>query len=218
MMFQLLLNNPHTASVIFNLLYQAMIIFLVGWILLKIFKRASAPVRSALSMTVLAAVLLLPFGILFFKSNDSVLQSISLPSIQQTYNHYLLKKESPELQQPTSQETRKQPSAPQMQEIKDRNGKGIKILNFFGLLWLCGSVFHFDRLSYSLVRYRILKKTLEPAEHKRLKTVLTGMRVIYRKRRFPHVFTSDIINSPCSQGIRNPMIIIPRQLLADSDK
>ena len=227
-MFRFLLNNPYTASGIFSLLYQSMIIFLAGLILLKIFKRVSAPVRSALSMTVLAAVLLLPFGILFFKSNDSVLQSISLPSIQQTYNHYLLNKKSPGVQQPALQETSKQPSAPPIQETGDRNGKGIigflktnptiKILNFFGLLWLCGSVLLFIRLSYSLMRYRILKKTLEPAEHKRLEAALAGVRKIYGKRDFPQVFTSDMINSPCSQGIRNPNIIIPRQLLADSDK
>lgn len=227
-MFRFLLNNPHTASGIFNLLYQSMIIFLAGWILLKIFKRAAAPLRSALSMTVLATALLLPFGILFFKSNDSVLQSLSLPSIQQTYNHYLLNKESPELQQPASQETREQPSALQVQETGDRNGDGIIsflktnptiiILNFFGLLWLCGSVFQFIRLSHSLIRYRTLKKTLEPAGHKRLEAVLAGLRKIYGKRDFPQVFTSDRIISPCSQGIRNPKIIIPRQLLADSDK
>jgi hypothetical protein len=128
-MFRFLLNNPYAASGIFNLLYQSMIIFLAGWILLKIIKSVSAPVRSAFSMTVLAAVLLLPFGILFFKSNDSVLQSISLPSIQQTYNHYLLNKKSPGVQQPALQENGKQPSVSQVQETGDRDGKGI--IGFF---------------------------------------------------------------------------------------
>jgi len=226
-MFRFLSADPHTASAIFNLLYQSTIIFLSGWILLKIFKRSSAPFRSALSMTALAAVLLLPFGILFFKSNDSVLQSLSLPSIQQTYNHYLLNKESPEVQQPASQETREQPSALQVQETGDRNSKGmpgflepnptIKILNLLGLFWLCGSVFLLVRLSYSLMRYRIHKKTLEPAENKSLRASLDGMRKIYPQRPFPQVLTSDWIVSPCSQGIRNPKIIIPRQLLADAD-
>ena len=166
-MFRFLMANPHTASGIFNLLYQSMIIFLAGLILLKIFNRVSAPVRSALSMTVLAAVLLLPFGILFFKSNDSVLQSISLPSIQQTYNHYLLNKESPGVQQPALQETSKQQSVSQVQETGDRDGRVTMRKNYFAETIICFE--RFSRLSLNF-RSTTAKFTSHPASTRKIYT------------------------------------------------
>lgn len=225
MMFRFLLDNPYTSSVIFNLFYQSVLIFLVGWILLKIFKQTSAPIRNALSMATLVAAFLLPFGILFFKSNDSILQSISLPSIQQTYRHYILEKESPDLQRIASQESGIQTSSLQIQEPEDQNRDRIKgffktntftrILNFFGLLWLSGSLFLIFRLSFLLVQNSFLRKSLEKAEDIKLEEVLCNLSKIYGKQSFPPIFTSNMIYSPCSLGIRHPIIIIPRKLFAN---
>ena len=227
MIFSMLLKNPHSASVVFSLFYQSLIIFFAGWAIIKLFKRASAPIRSALNLTTIIIGVLLPLGIIFYKTNDTFLQTISLPFSQQTYNIYLEKKEFPKIQFPSTKEEISSVNNVSKQEEVDlnKNKEGsifrntpIVILNSFGFLWLCGILFQTVRFSLYLFQYRSLKRELKPIDDIRLNAILFNVKNIFQKRRVPQIFSSNEINSPCTMGIFNPVIAIPTQLFEHSDK
>ena len=230
MIFGFLFENPDSAANVFNLLSQSLIIFLVGWLLLKTLKGFPAPSRSGLSLTIIIIVVLLPLCILFYKSNNTFLQNLSLPSIQQTYNKYLYKKNFPEVKIRTSPTTanissQKNSLSSEPVNFKDEGIKGylpanigIKILNTLGLIWLWGSLFQLSRLFYSLSRYRTLKGKLNKIKDKKLDRILSDAQKAFNKDSLPSVYFSREINSPCSLGIIRPKIVIPFELFENSDE
>jgi len=229
MIFGFLFENPDSAANVFNLLCQSLIIFLVGWLLLKTFKGFPAPSRSGLSLTIIIIVVLLPLCFLFYKSNNTFLQNLSLPSIQQTYNKYLYNKKFPPEKIRTSPTTvnnssQKNSLSSEPANFKDEGIKdylsaniGIKILNTLGLIWLLGSLFQLSRLFYSLSRYRTLKGKLNKIKDKKLDRILSDAQKAFHKDSLPSVYCSREINSPCSLGIIRPKIVIPHELFENSD-
>ena len=90
--FYSLITNTNTAELIFNLSIQVIVVSLIGWIIMKLWRPRSAPTRSAGYLAVLVSLAALPVFTAMFNINQITwLQStIELPYSsdgQQTINH-----------------------------------------------------------------------------------------------------------------------------------
>jgi len=84
-----MIEDSQTAEWVFNIVFQSSILVGAGWLLTKICKKSPAPLRSGISLSTLVILILVPLGILLFKSNDTSLFKFSGPSLHlkesQTY-------------------------------------------------------------------------------------------------------------------------------------
>jgi len=189
MNFELLLNNVHTAGWILNLLFKSLFVLILGWLLIKISGKASAPIRSSVTMVTMLFLLLLPFTFLISPVYD-VLEFNTPITIEAVY---------PGMEEPAADSMREPGINP------------LIIFNILGAAWFCGFLFKLFHFFFQISFIKGFKIGLMKIEDKRLDQIMTPLQKFYPKD-LPAIYTSPALSSPVALGIIRPVIVIPASL------
>ena len=223
-----MLENPQTAEWIFNLVFQSSILVGAGWLLIKLCKKSPAPLRSGISLSFLAILILIPFGILLSKSDGISLLKFAGPSLN------IQKTKMPQVSSLMEQEeagtrTRMTASKESVADGKNENDKendsqnfwslntAILGLNIFGVVWITGIIVFLFRFFYGLLSLLKFSEHLVKIEDKRMNTALEECRSEFGNIKLPDIYTSRNLDSPIVLGIRNPVVVIPKALYEKID-
>jgi beta-lactamase regulating signal transducer with metallopeptidase domain len=223
-----LIENPQTAEWIFNIAFQSIILLGAGWLLTKICKKSSAPLRSGVSLSSLAILILLPLGILLFKSNDTSLFRSLGPSLhlQESQIYY-----APLPMENGAISSGAQMTAPAKIALNGKDGHVKKnsnkklwsinttviSLNILGFIWMAGILVFLSRLAYGLASLLRFRKRLVKIDDERLIAALKECQSAFGNQKLPHIYTSKNLDSPITLGIRNPAVVIPWALYKKID-
>lgn len=216
-----ILQNPLAAERILSLAFNSLLIFLLTWILTRLFRQKAAPIRSAIILVAIVILLILP-----------LLQSSSLmlgiPSITTVIPvAFETSHQSEESMNKSSSQTHNAQLAPQASLSTSQNpvqkvwllftsyqsGPAIiQIINSLGMIWILGSLILLMKLIHGILSLRKIKNDLkEIHDNKILKILETAERTFTNHPRTT-VFTSRKIFGPLAIGIFKPLIILPHDL------
>lgn len=186
------LNNLHVSGLVFNLLVKSILITLGGWTAIKIFKNASAPVRSSIALTTMVFLLLLPFCFAASPVYDGLQfnTSISIAAGQPVTGGTL------------------EPGAGSL------TGKLniVAIISVTGMIWVGGFLVNLFLLFFRLSYIMGFKNGLAKIEGKGYEQLVDTFRKSFGKDALPALYTSPAISSPITVGIFKPAIVIPEGL------
>jgi len=223
MFFPALLSNVRLAEGVLNLAFQSLVFLLAGWILSLLFKRASAPARSAGMLALILILALWPLKISLFPAASAGLYRIPVGSLV-----------SPSIDAwPKTPETLRLAAWPAVPGSAKNSGarrsaesgrnsipsrwaeipRALLILNGFGLIWSFGTLFFLGRIFYGLALLAFFRRSLLEIHETPLVRILDEIRADSPAMRIPPIFTSPAVNSPIAFGIRRPRIVLPESLL-----
>lgn len=229
MFFEKLLGNTQTADFLLNTAFQSFVVLLIGWFLVKISRRSSAPLRSGLSLTTLVILILLPVSSLLFQSQPISLFKTPAQVVQKNPPELLIENGLsirpertnpilPTLNQSTSKNKKESDDQKSMVGALLSKNAAVKLINGFGIFWMVGFMFMLLRFSYGLIYVAGFKKGLVRIEDKVSENLIKQIQWIFKNKKLPQVFLSQTINSPVTLGIFHPIIVIPRHLYQQMNK
>ena len=189
MNIEMLLNNVHTAGWILNLLFKSLFVVIVGWLLIKISGKSSAPIRSSVTMVTMLFLLLLPFTFFISPVFDAWEFNTAI-TIEAVY---------PGMEEPAADSMREPGMNP------------LIIFNILGAAWFCGFLFKLFHLFFQISFIKGFKIGLLKIEDKRIDQIMTTLRKFYPKD-LPATYTSPALSSPVALGVIKPVIVIPASL------
>jgi beta-lactamase regulating signal transducer with metallopeptidase domain len=222
MLIKALLTNMARAAWIFSLLTQSLALFGAGWCLMKLNRRASAPLRSGILLTLMALLFLLPIGLIVFKMERASLYKFPISSywedksITSDYQRRALDvKESAQagtrsqsLQEATTASSAGNAGSADLTNINPI----VVILNAFGLIWLSGFLFFIARLFYGMAFLSGFKSSLVRVWNRGFEEIFNSVQKAFPKTTLPALYLSPAINSPMTIGIFRPRIVLPQSL------
>jgi len=149
MVFEKLLGNTQTADFLLNTAFQSFVVLLIGWLLVKISKRSSAPLRSGLSLTTLIILIVLPVSSLLFQSHPMSLFKIPAQVVQKNRPELLIENglsissertnpNLPPLNQNTLKNKKESDDQKSMVASLLSKNAAVKLINGFGIFWMVG--------------------------------------------------------------------------------
>lgn len=224
MTFPSLLGNFRMAAWILSLLTQSLALLLIGWGLAKAARRAAPPLRSGILLTLMILLVLLPPGILLFKSSRFSLYQLPVSPAGNDLTRGLLRADRASVDQgttlgsPTGQGQVALPS----RTAASRGSAGffdlesvdplLMALNIFGLIWLLGFTISVGRLMYGFIFLSGFRSSLVRIPEGELSSVKETVRAAFPKPRLPSIYLSAAVDSPVALGILRPMIVLPQSL------
>lgn len=222
MLIKALLANMETAGWIFSLLTQSLALFGAGWFLMKLIRRASAPLRSGILLTLITLLLLLPFGLIVFKTEQDSLYRFPISYYRNDRSI------TPDIQsraldaKERDQAKTKSQSLPEAMPASSAGNAGsadlaninpaLIIFNAFGLIWLSGFLFFIARLFYGMAFLSGFKSSLVRVWNRGFEEIFNSVRKAFPKTTLPALYLSPAINSPMTIGIFRPRIVLPQSL------
>jgi beta-lactamase regulating signal transducer with metallopeptidase domain len=222
MLIKTLLTNMDTAGWIFSLLTQSLAFFGAGWFLMKLIRRASAPLRSGILLTLMTLLLLLPFGLMVFNTEQDSLYRFPISSYRDDRSITPdIKSRDLETKERDQVKTKSQ-SLPEAMPASSTGNAGsadltninpaLIIFNAFGLIWLSGFLFFLARLFYGIAFLSGFKSSLVRVRERRFEEVFNSVQKAFPKTTLPALYLSSAINSPMTIGIFRPRIVLPQSL------
>jgi len=228
-----LLNNTASAEFIYNAGVHIAILSLIGLALVSLSKKASAPLRSAISLASLAA-LIIPLGISAYHliPNQADSQALFPAAYEYTLPSTLeldpLVAHELDLQSQANESTSKSSlthgEQPQNEKVNPVPPTEIRkpswfnsltlpqLLNAFGLIWILGTIYVLIQLAYGLAFLKGFRSGLALLSDNRILNILDQVKDVYGDKLTPRVFTSPTIISPTTIGIKSPNVILPLHL------
>jgi beta-lactamase regulating signal transducer with metallopeptidase domain len=220
--------NPDLTSLLITLAGQSILVSVIGVITIKLLSGKSAPVCSLVCTSTIAAMgLVIVFYLGLLLSGVSWSQTtISVTGETQKVNSQLSPGSGNELPFiPMSPVTWIQPiPSHEMANVDSilmpTTYSGFLALpvsvyiNFFGLIWLIGILFHLSRLGYGVALVNNFRKRLKNTRDIPLNDMARNIPGTFRNKRLPALYSSSLIESPITIGLFNPVVIIPKKLLA----
>jgi ankyrin repeat protein/beta-lactamase regulating signal transducer with metallopeptidase domain len=221
-----LLENTQIAGWFLNLLFQSLLIAALGWGLVKLFKRMSAPVRSGISLATMMVLLLLPFWPQIFHLQKLTISGINTvrPVIGSGLSGHRTAGELkgvnvdvPASHYPgTPAGTTKKgghPDQPAAQKRSLWNGANIvMVVNGLAIFWLIGFLFFLFRFFFGLVYLKGFRRGVLEIPGERVGKILQAVQKTFGTTKIPKLYTSPAVDSPLSVGVITPCIIIPHEL------
>ncbi len=222
------MENCQTAEWVFNIAFQSSILVGAGWLLTKLCKKSPAPLRSGISLSILVILLIVPLGILLFKSNSTSPFRFSGPSLRlqesqayfdASFAENKTEGDSAQMAAPTKDVLSGKSKPKQKNSLENfwSLNTAIKGLNAFGFIWIFGTFVMLIRLLYGHIVLSRFKKGLEKIDDERLRDALEDCHSISGNKRLPQVFASKTLDSPVTFGLINPIIVIPHSLYRKID-
>jgi TonB family protein len=218
-----LFTDMSTAEWILNFAIHSLVVLSAGWLLLSLFKRKSAPLRSKISFVTMLALLLLPlfsilyhsFDITFYKTylpfnSDSrlSLSDLRTDEISAVGEHH----DSPGMQLDQSRASAKRKSKINtfFNSVLSRITT-VNLINGVGVVWLIGFLLFLGRLLYgagTLVRF---KKGFTRIKDSHLDSILIQAQKTFAFRSLPEICTSESVKIPMTLGILRPLVVLPQR-------
>jgi ankyrin repeat protein/beta-lactamase regulating signal transducer with metallopeptidase domain len=221
-----LLENTHTAGWFLNLSFQSLLIAALGWGLVKLFKRMSAPVRSGIGLATMMVLLLLPVWSQIFHLQKLTISRINTvrPVIgaglsgQRTAGESKgVKADEPASHYPGTQaDTTKKNGRPDQYAAQKRSlwtgANIVLVVNGLAIFWLIGFLFSLFRFSFGLVYLKGFRRGVLEIQGERIGKILQAAQKAFGTTKIPKLYTSPTVDSPLSVGVITPCIIIPHEL------
>lgn len=219
-----LLGNLPTAAWVLSLLTQSLALFLIGWLLTGAARRVAPPLKSGILLTLIILLVLLPLGILVFKSGQASLYQWPVSPVARHLERGpsdadgALSEPGPAGAGPTALARDRLPSqtAPGA-GFAGLLGLGsvnpfLAALNVFGLVWLVGFIISLGRLVHGIIFISGFRSSLVRIPEEELSGALETARTTFPRTRLPSVHVSPAVDSPVALGIFHPMIVLPQSL------
>lgn len=209
-------NNASTAEWIFNMAFQSLVILLVGWGIVKLFKSKSAPMRSAvvlLTMVLLFILLLMNVSMSsLFKTNLGPTLTVKFEA--STNAKTISTPISLLGTSPASQNQNKVLLSDNSSIPNSRSGLDlywIHFINVFGILWGFGSLLFLLRFIYGAFSLKKLKRGLNPVTNPQIEKVLNELKSVFPRSIQIEIYESVHIKSPLVLGFFKPFILLPSE-------
>jgi len=219
-----LFASMSTAEWILNFAFHSLLVLLMGWLLIRLCGRKSAPLRSKIMFVTMLALLLLPFFSFTYLSFDITLYKTSLPFAGDSplsnneLSDFKTPKISAEVEVPASlhEETSagmKKPS--KINVLFQSILSGIttaNVINGIGLIWFAGFILLLGRLLYGAASLKRFKKDLIKIQDVRLDNILSQAQKTFHFKSMPEVYSSRFAKSPVVLGITRPLVVLPQKV------
>ncbi|MFC2160433.1 TonB family protein [Acidobacteriota bacterium] len=208
------LNNLNSAEWILNIAFQSLIILLLGWGILRLFKSKSAPMRSTVVLLTMGILLILP---LMNVTMSSLFHKSFGPTLSIKYEVPLNVKSSAfslNGTYPSAQIDKLIISSDINEKSNNKTTFGlfwIKIINAFGILWGIGALLFLFRFVYGAVSLKKLKKELIHVSNPKIETVLNELKTVFPHSINTKIYESTLVRSPLVLGFFNPFILLPSE-------
>jgi len=207
------LLNVHTAEWILSTALQSLFFAAFCWIFFRFFKHRSAPLKSAIVISTLLFLAVLPLLNLSPNSYPqlSFAPRISIP-IDASWERTATASISPQLKTSENDPTPASPLSIGRIDNSERFHFGaiwITIINLFGFLWIFLALVFFLRLILGILSFRKLKKGLSEVDFPQIDQILADAQSVFPKRIDTKIFASSQIHSPMAVGLFKPTILIP---------
>lgn len=200
-----------------NLLWQTLLLSVLGYAALRLAANASAPTRAALALASLAALLAMPLPNLFFLAVDSGWFKRAEPAVQTTsgatwrFNLSLLGGAA-------ATTAKAAPAAVILEPVESSRNVAAELraslrrwAPLAGTVWAAGAVFMLLRLLYGLTLLRGFRLGLRRIDDSRFAAAMASAAAFSPGHR-PDVFLSSEIESPLTIGLFRPVMVLPEKL------
>ena len=222
MLVKAFLANMETAGWIFSLLTQSLALFGAGWFLMKLIRRASAPLRSGILLTLMTLLLLLPIGLIIFKTEQVSLYkfSISLDWKNKPFTpEYQSRSLGTNMSDQADIKSKNMAEAMPAFSAGEASSAGLTninpallIFNAFGSIWLLGFLFFLARLFYGMIFVSKFKRSLVEVRKQRFEETFMVLQKTFPKTSTAPLSLSPAVNSPMTIGMFRPRIVLPQSL------
>ncbi len=213
-----ILQDISTAEGILNIALHSLIILVIGWVFIQVFKHKTAPLRSGIVFMIMLVLLFLPIltlssSLLGFKSIQTILP-IKLDS-----SPIIVEGNSLNTASGTDGALNKNTLISSIftkKIFKKIFGSGpfvIKALNLFGVFWGLGVVLLLFRFVYGVFSLKNLKKGIVEVNNYRISQILEEAEMAFQKSIKTKIFESSEVSSPIVLGFFKPLILVPRGLI-----
>jgi beta-lactamase regulating signal transducer with metallopeptidase domain len=224
MVLHSLLGNMEMADWTFSLLTQSFVLLFIGWILTRVARRISAPLRSGILLTLMILLILLPLGIFTFKTGQAGLYKLPISPRGQALRTGI---EAREGGSDASDKAMIGTAGQNQDGLSGRQGVArrrtgpfnlgsinpvLVLLNGFGLVWIAGFLISLGRLIHGVVFLSGFKGSLVKVPEDKFSGVLEAVQAAFPTTRLPSVFVSPALDSPVALGIFRPLIVLPEPL------
>ena len=210
------------AAVLGNVFVQAVVLSALGWLALWIVRRRSAPTKSAISLFVLVALLILPLV-----STLVVRSGSSSPQL----NSVVIEKPLSSSETPASPELKTDFSKVQFQLLAVQNGQSLieparnKVVNLTEsirfklvamcaiLVWVVGTIFFAIRLIFGIIVVRSFQRSSKLVDDPIVLGILKNTVAELSVKSQPSLRISAALTAPVSVGFLHPKIILPESLI-----
>lgn len=219
-----LFANMSTAEWILNFAFHSLLVLLMGWLLIRLCSRKSAPLRSKIIFVTMLALLLLPFFSVTYLSFDITFYKTSLPfagdsrlsypehsdlgTLAADGEHY-----TPASLSEESAAGMKRPSELSLFFQSVLSGiTTASVINGIGLIWFAGFILLLGRLLYGAASLKKFKKDLIKIQDVRLDKILSQAQKTFHFKSLPEVYASRSAKSPVVLGITKPLVVLPQKV------
>jgi len=214
-MFMSILNNAQSAEWILNYAFQSLVILLIGWGIVWTLRSKSAPLRSTVVIMTMVLLLLLPLMNVFLPSilNARFGPTLSIKNVRYPDPEII---SSPITNYDTQSFSQKQNmvfSSDNSGLSNSKNGLNfswIQFINFFGFIWVIGTMLFFLRLIYGALSLKKLKNGLIPVKNQKIKIIFNESKCVFPRSIQTKIYESEHIRSPLVLGFFKPFILLPR--------
>ena len=219
-----LLGNLPTAAWVLSLFTQSMVLFLIGWLLTGAARRIAPPLKSGILLTLIILLVLLPLGILVFKSGQASLYQLPVSPIVRGLARGPGAADRAPLDHGAAAAGPKgqgQDAIPGRTEAPRGFGGLFDLgsvnpllmaLNIFGLIWLLGFIISLSRLVHGIIFLSGFRSSLVRIPEEGLSGVMQTVRTAFPRTRLPSIHVSPAVDSPVALGVVRPMIVLPQSL------
>jgi TonB family protein len=209
-----ILNNILTAEWVMNLAFQSLLILVIGWLFVYLFRHRGAPLRSGISLVTMLALILLPLLSLSFTELNCIPFRTILPFAVESTSTSMIDVNYGSVTDGT-EELAGNPITGN-QGILGLTGMGLAVIrtsNLFGIIWGLGCILLLIWFVMGAVSIRMLKKGMRRIQNPRISHFLDSLEKAFSKRSRIQVFASAKAPYPMAVGVFKPIILIPERLL-----
>jgi beta-lactamase regulating signal transducer with metallopeptidase domain len=219
MVIHALLANLKTADWVFDLLTHSLVLFLIGYIWVKLARGISLPIKSGFLFTIIVLLVLLPLVILVFKTHQSVLFRVPispgrydvLAEVGDGADHTFADQENAGSATQNQGASINQSHATGPSSLRSTNSV-LVVLNGFGLIWITGFILSLGRLFYGMAFLSGFRSSLLRFPEDELTCILQAAKSEFPTIKLPSVYVSPAIDSPVALGCLRPIIVLPQSL------
>jgi beta-lactamase regulating signal transducer with metallopeptidase domain len=216
-------TNARTAELFFNLSLQIAGISLFGWLLMKIWKPKSAPLRSAGYLALMISLAALPVftalsAVCHVSWFRSTIEISRLYETQATESFILDSQIRESINE--NDDYMRGISSEQSDEIHNgflRPDRILTAMNAFGTIWISGFLFSIFRISFKFSFLHGFLQNLSPGNNERLDGLYDTIKHVFKNRPRPQIYFSASLSSPVTIGIVRTKVILPQKIVAMSD-
>ncbi len=209
-----ILNNILTAEWIMNLAFQSLLLLVIGWLFVHLFRHRAAPLRSGISLVTMLALIIFPvLSVSLAELNCIPFRTILPFAIESTSTSII------DVNYGSATDGAEELAGNPItgnQGILGLTGLGlaaVRASNLFGIIWGLGFLLLLAWFVMGAVSIRMLKKGMRRIQNPRISHFLKSVEKTFALRPRIQVFSSAKAPYPMAVGVFKPIILLPESIL-----